>query len=73
MQRHPQLSVRMPEAIQLARARCCTPEALQVWYSDFDQFSMIHNVKKQPLKIWNADEVRLVKSWLCAIQRMFTV
>ena len=56
MQRHPQLSVRMPEALQLARARCCTPEALQVWYSDFDQFSMIHNVKNQPLQIWNADE-----------------
>ena len=56
MQRHPQLSVRMPEALQLAHAICCTPEAPQVWYSDFDQFSMIHNVKNQPLQIWNADE-----------------
>lgn len=56
MQRHPQLSVRKPEALQLARARYCTPEVLQMWYSDFDQFLMTHNVKDQPLQIWNADE-----------------
>ena len=48
LQRHPQLSVHKPEALQLARAHCGTPEVLQMWYSDFDQFLMTHNVKIQP-------------------------
>ena len=56
VKRHPELSLHVPEHLQLARARCCTPESLRKWYSEFDQFLLIHSLKDSPLHIWNADE-----------------
>ena len=54
--RHPELVSRVPEPLQLARAKCCTPEAIQAWDAEFDQFLQIHGVKDNPQGIWNADE-----------------
>lgn len=56
MKRHPELATRIPEPLQLARAKCCTPECIKAWYVEFDQFLQVHNIKDNPLLIWNADE-----------------
>ena len=31
--RHPEVSLRIPEQLQVARAKCCTPETLQAWFN----------------------------------------
>ena len=54
--RHPELSLRKAEHLQLARARCCTPEALQAWFIEFQQFLSIHGLDGKPERIWNTDE-----------------
>ena len=55
MKRHP-TSLRSPEHLQLCRVRCCTPEALNEWYTGFHQVLQTHQLKDQPSHIWNADE-----------------
>ena len=54
--RHPILSIRQPEHLQLSRARCCTPEAIRSWFLEFEQFLVVNGVKDCPSQIWNADE-----------------
>jgi len=56
IKRHPVLSLRKPEQLQLSRARCCTPEILQQWYVEFEQFLITHDLKDKAARIWNADE-----------------
>ena len=53
---HPMLSLQTPKQLQLSRARCCTPEYLQHWFIEFEQFLVTHDIKDQPSQIWNADE-----------------
>ena len=36
--RHPEISLRTPEKLQLARAKCCTPEVQGAWYEGFREF-----------------------------------
>ena len=55
MKRHP-IALHSPEHLQLCRVRCCTPEALDEWYTGFDQFLQTYELKDQPNHIWNADE-----------------
>ena len=56
LRRHPQLSVRLPESLQLARASSCTPAVLDKWYKEFEEFTKFHNLQENPQRIWNADE-----------------
>ena len=56
LRRHPQLSVRLPESLQLARASSCTPERLDGWYKEFGEFIKFHDLQGKPQRIWNADE-----------------
>jgi len=55
LRRHPKLSMRSPEPLQLARATACTEEAIRRWYVEFEQFLQVHGVV-DPSRIWNADE-----------------
>ena len=54
--RHPMLSLRKPEQLQLSRARCCTLEKLQQWFVGFEQFLITHDLKNKSAQIWNTDE-----------------
>ena len=54
--RHPQISLCSPEPLQLCRIKCCTAEAICEWFTDFDQFLQVHDLKDKPSRIWNADE-----------------
>ena len=56
LKRHPTISLRSAEHLQLSRVQCCTPEALDEWYHNFDQFLQQHDLKDKPHLIWNADE-----------------
>ena len=49
--RHPALTLRLSEHLQLSRARCCTPETLARWFNDFELFLAEHNVKDSPAQI----------------------
>ena len=46
MKRHPSITLRSPEHLQLSQVRCCTPEALDEWYAGFNQFLMTHGLRK---------------------------
>ena len=46
--RHPELSLRSPELLQIARAKCSTPEIIQAQFIEFEQFLMINGVKNRP-------------------------
>ena len=50
------VTLRTPEKLQLARAKCCTPEVLQIWYDLFKAFLEEHNLLNKPQHLWNADE-----------------
>lgn len=54
--RHPEISLRKPEHLQLSRAKCCTPHIISVWFKDFEQFLLSHNLMNKSDRIWNADE-----------------
>ena len=34
----------------------CTPDVIAQWFSEFEQFLDIHDLKDRPFLIWNADE-----------------
>ena len=46
--RHPILSIRQPEHLQLSRARCYIPEAIRSWFLEFEQFLVVNGVKDCP-------------------------
>lgn len=48
IERHPELSLRQPEHLQLSRARCTTPEAIRSWFVTFEQFLVENGVKDSP-------------------------
>ena len=50
------LSMHSASSLEYYRASACTPEKLQQWYNDFEQFSLAHRVSNDPSKIWNCDE-----------------
>ena len=54
--RHPTLSLRTPEHLQLCRVQSCTPEVIKAWFHEYDQFLLTHNLKDCPMNTWNADE-----------------
>ena len=54
--RHPEISLRTPERLQLARAKCCTPEVLGTWYEEFGEFLKTYLLMNEANCIWNADE-----------------
>ena len=56
LRRHPQLSLRLPESLQLARASSCTSAVLDKWYKEFGEFTKFHNLQEKPQRIWNVDE-----------------
>ena len=55
LRRHPTITMRTPEPLQLARAKACTKEGIKKWYVAFEQFLQVHSVS-EPSSIWNADE-----------------
>ena len=55
LQRHPELSFRSPEQLQISRASACSKERLTRWYRAFEQFLKANGVK-DPDQVWNADE-----------------
>ena len=54
--RNPTVTLRTPEKLQLARAKCCTPEILTIWYNEFEAFLKEHGLLDKAHCIWNADE-----------------
>ena len=56
LKRHPNLATRKPENLEAYRAAACTKERLGQWYSDFQQFLLLHNIGDDPRNFWNADE-----------------
>lgn len=54
--RNPRVSLRTPEKLQLARAKCCTPEILATWYREFKCFLEERGLLNKGAQIWNADE-----------------
>ena len=58
LQRHPEVSMRMPhaQALQMCRASACTPEALDRWFTGYEQFLMKYDLLDEPSRIWNCDE-----------------
>ena len=56
LKRHPEISQRTPEVLQKLRAYCCTPAAIEKWFSDFESFVVLNDIKNQSRRIWNADE-----------------
>ena len=49
--RHPELSLRKVQHLQLARAQCCTPEAISAWFVEPEEFLLIHGLKDVPQAI----------------------
>ena len=56
LHRHPKVSLKTPQALQICRASSCTTEVMDKWYSDYEQFLLIHELYDKPDQIWNADE-----------------
>jgi len=56
LKRHPEVTLRVPELLQQARAQACNAEKISLWFSDFDQFLITHDLKDKACSIWNADE-----------------
>lgn len=56
LKRHPEISLRTPQALESYRAKACTPTAIATWYTDFEQFLTTHDLVDKPTKIWNCDE-----------------
>ena len=55
LRRHPELTMRTPEHLQLACAAACSEEVLSRWYTAFKQFFDLNDVN-DAARIWNADE-----------------
>ena len=55
LRRHPQISLRSPEQLQLSRAFACSQERLCAWYGDYEEFLKMNDISN-PDQIWNADE-----------------
>lgn len=51
----PELSIRSPEQLEVARASACSQERLAKWYKEFDQFLKDNSIH-DPDQVWNADE-----------------
>lgn len=56
LNRHPQISVRTPQALETQRAKACTPSAINKWYADYEQFLLTNDLIDKPNQIWNCDE-----------------
>ena len=54
--RHPEITLRTPEKLQLARAKCCTLEILGAWFKEFGEFLEARSLLNKAECIWNADE-----------------
>ena len=42
-QHHLEISLRKPNHLRLARAKCCTNNVMQSWFTNFEQFLLLHN------------------------------
>ena len=56
LHRYPEVSLKTHQALQICRASSCTAEVMDKWYSDYEQFLLIHDLYNRPDQIWNADE-----------------
>ena len=56
LRRHPQVVMRQPQALQAAHALSCTPQILDRWFAEFEQFLLQHDLLDKPFRIWNCDE-----------------
>ncbi|KAJ8018189.1 hypothetical protein HOLleu_43965 [Holothuria leucospilota] len=55
LRKHPQLSSRRPEALELSRAKMCSPENIHECFIGFENFLLQHNIT-DPAQIHNCDE-----------------
>ena len=51
------VSLPTPGKLKLVWAKCCTPEILSIWYSEFKIYLEEHNLLDKTTQIWKADEV----------------
>lgn len=51
-QRNPTVTLRTPEKLQLARAKCCNPEILTTWYEEFEVFLKEYHLFDKPIIAW---------------------
>uniref|UniRef100_A0A1X7UEV0 HTH CENPB-type domain-containing protein n=1 Tax=Amphimedon queenslandica TaxID=400682 RepID=A0A1X7UEV0_AMPQE len=56
LRRHPEITLRTPQALEACRAKACTPKAISSWYIDYEQFLLTNDLRDQPQRIWNCDE-----------------
>ena len=56
LKRHPDICMRAPHALQVCRAKACSPEAITRWYIDFEQFLEVNSLLDKPSLLWNCDE-----------------
>ena len=56
LRRHPDISLRTPQALETCRASACTPAVINKWYHDYEQFVLVNDLLHCPSKIWNCDE-----------------
>ena len=45
-----------PQALQVCRAKACSPEAITRWYINFEQFLEVNSLLDKPSLLWNCDE-----------------
>ena len=48
---HPEIRLRTPQAIETYRAKACTPSVMNKWYTDYEQFLLVHNLIDKPHNI----------------------
>ena len=55
LRRHPELTERKPESLQISRAMACSEEKVLKWFNDFEAFIRENGIKS-PSQIANVDE-----------------
>lgn len=55
-QRHPEVTLRTPEALSTSRARCMNPVVVGRYFIDLDKLLKENGIMEKPHLIWNADE-----------------
>lgn len=56
LRRHPELSLRKPQALQISRAKAATPQIIDQWFSVLEPLINRLGLRNHPERIFNSDE-----------------
>jgi len=56
MRRHPNLSMKKPEALSAAHASGVNRPVIEAWFAHLSEFLMSLGIKDRPTNLWNVDE-----------------